>query len=232
MELKKFDSKEQMSLAAAFYAIDLISTNRSGGSLFSLALSGGSSPVRLYELLAEEEIDWTMVNIFLVDERKVPLSHPHSNFKMIKKALLSGIDIPESNIFPLKTAMESVSECAAEYDERIKKAFRVEYPVFDLIVLGVGPDGHTASLFPGEDYSVKQDGIFISTIAPSQFDVPERLTMTLSLINNANRRMFVISGRGKSEMIQRVLDGDSSIPAGLVNTDSLIFTDSLPFVSP
>lgn len=102
---------------------------------------------------------------------------------------------------------------------------------FDLIVLGVGPDGHTASLFPGEDHSLVQDSIYIPTFAPTQFDVPERLTMTLSLINSANRRIFVISGKGKNEMIQRVLDGDSSIPAGQVNSGSSIFIDNPGFVS-
>ena len=232
MELKKFIDKEQMSRAAADYTQDLINRNTALGKVFTIALSGGSSPVRFYELLAEEKIDWSMVKVFLVDERKVPADHNHSNFRMIQEALLSRINIPEVNIFSLKTEINSVSKCAAEYEERIRKVFGDEYPVFDLIVLGVGPDGHTASLFPGEDHSLEQDSIFIFTFAPTRFDVSERLTMTLSLINSANRRIFVISGKGKSEMIQRVLDKDGSIPAGLINSDSLIFIDNPSFVSP
>lgn len=223
MELKKFDSKEQMSLAAAAYTKTLIAAAAIKTGFFSLALSGGSSPVRFYELLAEEDIDWTMVNIFLVDERKVPGDHKFSNFRMIKKALLSGIKIPESNIFCLKTGIQSSAECAEEYEKRIRNVFGVKFPVFDLIVLGVGPDGHTASLFPEKDHTLDQDRLFISTIAPAQFDVTERLTMTLSLINGAKQRLFVIAGKGKNEMIQRILDGDSSIPSGLVNSDSTVF---------
>ena len=227
MELKKFIDKEQMSRAAAAYSADLIRSNAIAGKVFTLALSGGSSPVRFYELLAEEAIDWDMVKVFLVDERKVQADHKHSNFRMIKESLLSKIDIPDTNIFSLKTEIKSVSECAAEYEERIRKVFGDKYPVFDLIVLGVGPDGHTASLFPGESHSLEQDGVFISTIAPTQFDVAERLSMTLPLINSADRRIFIISGTGKGGIIQRVLDQDSSIPAGMVNSDSSIFVDSL-----
>ncbi|MEA1910054.1 MAG: 6-phosphogluconolactonase [Spirochaetota bacterium] len=223
MKLNKYNNIEQMSLAAAIFTRDLIKEKVSRGEVFSIALSGGSSPVRFYELMAKEDIDWTLVNIFLVDERKVPADHIHSNFRMIKEALLSKIDIPETNVFSFKTEITSVSDCAAEYELRVINAFGDNSPVFDLIVLGVGPDGHTASLFPGEDHLLKQDSIIIPAIAPEQFDVPDRLTMTLSLINSANRRIFLISGKGKSGIIQRVLDRDSLIPAGLVNFDSLIF---------
>ncbi|MCK5154489.1 MAG: 6-phosphogluconolactonase [Spirochaetales bacterium] len=226
MELKEFDNKEQMSLAAAVYTSNLIRQKISKVETFTIALSGGSSPIRFYELMVEEEINWSKVKIFLVDERKVPDDHLHSNFRMINKALLSKIDIPETNVFSFKTEIISVSDCAAEYEERVRKVFADNYPVFDLAVLGVGPDGHTASLFPGEDYSKKQNSIFISTNAPEQFDVPDRLTMTLSLINRADRRIFVISGKGKGEMVQRVLNEDRTIPAGLVNSNSTIFFDN------
>ena len=226
MELNKYNNKEQMSLATAAYTSNLIRQKISNGVTFTIALSGGSSPVRFYELLAEEEIDWPRVNIFLVDERKVPDDHLHSNFRMINKAILTKIDIPDTNVFSLKTEIISVSECAAEYEARIRKVFGDNYPVFDLVVLGVGPDGHTASIFPGEDHTREQDRIFIQATSPAQFDVPERLTMTLSLINSADNRIFVISGEGKRAMVQRVLKGDRAIPAGLVNSNSTIFFDN------
>ena len=105
MELKNFDNKDQMSLAAARYTKELISTKKNSTAMFSLALSGGGSPVRFYELLAEEKIDWSNVNLFLVDERKVPLNHEFSNFRMIQEALISRIDIPLSNVFFLKTEL-------------------------------------------------------------------------------------------------------------------------------
>lgn len=225
MELKTFENKEQMSLASAVYTSDLIRQNTSRGEVFTIALSGGSSPVRFYELLAEEQVDWSLVNIFLVDERKVDADHEYSNYRMIKKALLSKIDIPGTNVFSFKTEINSVSECAANYEKRVRKSFADRYPVFDLIVLGVGPDGHTASLFPGEDHMIEQESIFIQTTAPVQFDIPERLTMTLALINRAYKRIFVISGKGKDGMVQRVLNEDSTIPAGLINSNSTIFFD-------
>lgn len=215
-----------MSIAASRYTKELIDKKINKGSVFTLALSGGSSPIRYYELLAEEDINWSLVKIFFVDERKVPANHVHSNFRMINRALLSKIDIPEANIISPDTEIRSVLECAMEYEKKIRKAFGISFPMFDLIVLGAGPDGHTASLFPGAENFPDQERIFISATAPPQFDVRERLTMTLSLINKANNRIFVISGEGKSEIVKRVLDHDSSIPAGMVNTDSLIFIDA------
>jgi len=225
MELKNFISKEQMSRAAAAYTADLIRSNAASGKVFSFALSGGSSPVRFYELLAEEAIDWSMVKVFLVDERKVKADHKHSNFRMIKESLLSKVNMPDTNIFSPKTEIESASDCAAEYEERIRKFFGNKHPVFDLIVLGVGPDGHTASLFPGKNDLLESNRFIISTVAPEQFDISERITMTLPLINRGNRRIFVILGNGKEEMVKRVLNRDITIPAGMINSDSLVFTD-------
>ncbi|RLD32275.1 MAG: 6-phosphogluconolactonase [Bacteroidetes bacterium] len=226
MELKRFENKEQMSLSAAAYTSKLIRKNTSRGDVFTIALSGGSSPVRFYELLAKEEIDWSLVNIFLVDERKVDVDHEYSNYRMINNALLSKIDIPETNVFSFEIEINSVSECAANYEKRVRQSFEDKYPVFDLIVLGLGPDGHTASLFPGEDHTIEQDHIFIQATAPEQFDIPERLTMTLALINRADKRIFVISGKGKNGMVQRVFDEDRTIPAGLINSNSTIFFDN------
>jgi 6-phosphogluconolactonase len=104
--------------------------------------------------------------------------------------------------------------------------FGNNFPVFDLIVLGLGPDGHTASLFPGDDQALRNKSLFISTNAPTPFDVKERITMNLSLINNAALRLFIISGKGKAEMIQRILQRDDSIPAAKVNSDSTIYFDN------
>ena len=223
MVLKKYNNKEQMSHEAAVYTKDLINQKSSLGKVFTIALSGGNSPVRYYELLAKEDIDWILVKVFIVDERKVSSDNLYSNYRMIKKSLLSGINIPENNIYSFNTGMSSVSKCALEYENRVRKVFGENPPVFDLIILGVGPDGHTASLFPGKDHSLEKNRIFISTIAPSPFDVPERLTMSLPLINSANNRIFVISGKGKDEMVQRVCNADSTIPAGMINSNSTIF---------
>jgi len=226
MELNNFNNKELMSIAASRYTKDLIDKKIRKDNEFTLALSGGGSPVRYYELLAEENIDWARVKIFFVDERNVPANHVHSNFRMINQALISKINIPESNIFPLNTENQSVTDCSLEYEKNIKKAFGNNLPRFNLIVLGAGPDGHTASIFPDADPYIEENRIFIPATAPSQFDVRERLTMTLALINMAHNRIFIISGTGKKSIVQGILDQNPLIPAGLVNPDTTVFTDS------
>ncbi len=226
MELSNFNNKELMSAAASRYTKGLIDKKIKKDNVFTLALSGGSSPVRYYELLAEENIDWVRVKIFFVDERYVPANHAHSNFRMINQALLSKINIPESNIFPLNTENQSVTDCSLEYEKNIRKAFENNFPRFDLIVLGAGSDGHTASIFPDANPSIEEDRIFIPATAPSPFDVRERMTMTLTLINMAKNRIFIISGSGKNSIVKGILDQNPAIPAGLVNPDTIIFTDS------
>jgi len=226
MKLSKFIDKEKMSIVAVAFTSELILQKTSKGEVFSIALSGGSSPVRFYELLAEENIDWARVKIFFVDERNVPDNHFQSNFRMINQALLSKINIPDANIFSLNTENQSVTDCSLEYEKKIKKVFGNNLPRFDLIVLGAGPDGHTASIFPGADPPIEENRIFIPATAPSQFDVKERLTMTLALINMAHNRIFIISGTGKKSIVQGILDQNPLIPAGLVNPDTTVFTDS------
>lgn len=229
MELRRFDNRELMSQAATKYTTNLIKTHTDSGKVFTLGLSGGNSPTLYYELLAKETIDWSLVKILLVDDRKVEHTHPDSNAKMIHARLLSKIDIPQENIILPDTSIKSPSECAREYERRIKESLGSSTPKFNLLVLGVGPDGHTASLFPETDVNVDSDRFIISTIAPKPFKVADRISMTMDLINNAHMRIFVISGDGKEEIIQRTIEGDSRIPAGRIVDPCIIFKDSGSF---
>ncbi len=227
MELRTFNSRDIMSRAVAKYTAALIKKNTDSGSVFTLALSGGRSPVLFYELLAEESVDWSMVKLFLVDDRKVEQTHPDSNALLIRTTLLTKINIPAENIFFPNTSIESPIECAREYEMRLKEYFGESLPVFNLIVLGVGPDGHTASLFPGADHGLDAHRLIISTKAPDQFKVADRISMTMDLINNGSMRIFVVSGEGKQDIVQRTVAGDKSIPAGLIKNPCLIFSDSV-----
>ncbi len=226
VELRRFSNKEEMSIAAAALTRDMIVRKSAAGKVFTIALSGGNSPVRFYELLGKEKIDWSMVKIFPVDERYVPPDHRYSNFNMINKALLSKINIPEKNIYFFNTSIKTASECAASLEKRVTKSFGDCNPVFDLVVLGVGPDGHTASLFPGGPEFLKEHKLYKSVTAPENFDISDRLTMTLPFINRARNRIFIIAGKGKESIVNRVRNCDHSIPAGMVSSKSTIFYDT------
>lgn len=226
MELQHYKSKEEMSRSVTKYVASLVNNKTSSNQIFTLALSGGTSPVRFYELLAKESVDWSRVKILLVDERKVEQSHIDSNAGMIRKALVSKTDIPEKNIIFPDTSISNPEECAKEYENRITEQLTTSRPAIDLVALGIGPDGHTASLFPNEDFDPGDKRLIISTKAPAQFKVADRITMTMNVINKGTTRIFVIAGKGKQDMIQRTMSGDKSIPAGFVKDPCLIFTDS------
>ena len=226
MDLRYFSNKEEMSRAVADYTSAQISKKINSGQHFTLALSGGTSPVRYYELLSEKSVDWSSVKILLVDERKVEQSHPDSNGGMIYDSLVSKIDIPEKNIIFPDTSITVPQDCAEEYEKRIQDELGSPKPELDLIALGIGPDGHTASLFPGVEFIPGENRLIISTKAPEQFSVADRITMSMDFINRGAMRAFVIAGKGKQDMVQRTMRGDKSIPAGYVKDDPcLVFTD-------
>ncbi|MCG8334513.1 MAG: 6-phosphogluconolactonase [Proteobacteria bacterium] len=226
MELRNYKDKEEMSSAVTDYTATLINKITNSGRVFTLAVSGGTSPVRFYELLAKESLDWSKVKLLLVDERKVDQSHIDSNAGMVHKSLVSKIDIPSENVIFPDTSISNPAACAEEYERRICSHFGNDLPVIDLVALGVGPDGHIASLFPNEDFDPDDKRLIISTKAPAQFKVAERITMTLNVINKGTMRIFVIAGKGKQDMIQRTMSGDKSIPAGFIKDPCLIYTDS------
>ncbi|BAD79182.1 6-phosphogluconolactonase [Synechococcus elongatus] len=177
---------------------------------FRLALSGGSTPKALYEQLATSEADWANWQIFWGDERYVPNDHPDSNERMARQAWLDQVPIPAEQIHPLPTQSADPWQDAAIAETDLRRAFQVQepaWPVFDLVLLGLGDDGHTASLFPGTAALEEQSRLVTVGDRGGQ----PRLTFTAPLINQARTVVFLVSGAAKQEALKRALaaTGDS-----------------------
>lgn len=195
---------EALSLAAAHYFVLACNSAIEKKGTFSVALSGGSTPRRLYEILATPEfssnIDWKKVLLFWGDERFVPHTHEDSNYKMTKEALLDKIKIPKKNIFgvPVKGWPQ---DCAAEYETAIKNALGKNIAI-DLTLLGMGDDGHTASLFPGTQILEENKKLVKEVWVESK--ETWRISFTYPLINRSKEIMFLIAGENKAPVIKQI----------------------------
>ena len=181
-----------------------------------MALAGGSTPRDVYSLLSERNLDWKNIHLFWGDERTVPPDQEESNFRMVKESLLNRIDIPSKNVHRMKGEIDP-QKAAAEYEELLVKEFEESLPRFDLILLGIGADGHTASLFPGTD-AVGEKRKWVRAVNVPQLQT-WRITLTLPVINNANEVIFLVSGSSKSEILPKVVSSDEpdeSYPASMV----------------
>lgn len=203
----KWKDAEALSIAAAYYFVTRCNKSIAEKDIFTVALSGGSTPKRLYEILATPEfsrnIDWKKVLLFWGDERFVPHSHEESNFKMVKEALLDKIKIPAKNIFPVPTHGWP-QDCAASYDKTIKTVLG-RAASFDLILLGMGDDGHTASLFPGTKILEENKKL----VKEVWVDAKQtwRISFTYPLINPSKEIMFLVAGATKAPVLKKVLSG-------------------------
>lgn len=207
--------------AAQFVASANGGVTRSGR--FAVALSGGSTPKALYSLLASSEYrdraDWQRVHLFWGDERCVPPDHSESNFRMVEEALLRNISIPEQNIHRMAGEKEP-SSAAADYERELRDFFELgpgQRPRFDLVLLGLGEDGHTASLFPGNTALTEQENLVATTYVEKL--KAHRLTLTLPVINYAAQVSFLIAGASKAAVVKNLLGADSKsfdYPAGRV----------------
>lgn len=180
---------------------------------FTIALSGGSTPEKTFGLLAgrSAEIDWSRTWIFFGDERFVPPDDPRANFHLAQRTLLSKVPVPSGNIFPVQTWRSSPADAAAAYDAAIQWAFNSDSPRFDLILLGLGDDGHTASLFPGKPALDASDRLVTSS-PPGVLPPPvERVTFTFPLINGAAHAAFLVAGSGKAAPVKDILEGGASV---------------------
>ncbi len=185
----------------------------------SVALCGGSTPQALYAQLAlRSGVPWAQVHFFFGDDRYVPHDHPNSNYRMVQEVLFSKAPIPLENIHPMPIG-KMAAEDAQAYAATLADYFRPEPPRFDLILLGMGNDGHTASLFPGDE-SLEATGVV--TIAHPRLSeeaiatAPVRLTFTFSTLNQAHKVLFLITGKAKQKILAQVLKGEGGFPAGRV----------------
>lgn len=204
-------------VAAAFAQL-VVDRTAASGAHFSLAFSGGSTARECYEYLARRAqypIDWTRIDAWWGDERCVPLDNPDSNFRLVEESLISKIG-PLASIHP----MHSDSADAADlYDRLVHSA-----PPIDLIHLGLGPDGHTASLFPdSEALSSPSTRFVVSNLDPLGHNPHPRLTFTFAGIAHCRTAVVTVAGASKTEALHRVLDGDLTVPAAHVANDDLIW---------
>jgi 6-phosphogluconolactonase len=178
---------------------------------FTIVAAGGSTPKVLYELFVTKDWDWSKVHVFWGDERYVPVSDPQSNEGMTRAAWLDRVDIPASNIHGIPTNADDPAIAATQYEKHIQEFFGVtdgEIPQFDLILLGMGDDGHTASLFPHTPALKVSDRL----VTVGEKDGQPRITFTVPLINQAKEIIFMIEGAAKAKALKAVLavNGDSN----------------------
>lgn len=192
----------------------------------TVALSGGSTPKSLYTLLADDAalraaVPWDKVHFFWGDERHVPPDHPDSNYRMAHETMLSKVPIPPANVHPIKSEYAEASRAADEYERLLGKFFSLaagQFPRFDLLLLGMGPDGHTASLFPGTAALHEQTRLAVANWV-AKFNT-NRITLTPPVLNNAARIIFLVGGEEKAETLRMVLQGEKQperFPAQLVS---------------
>jgi 6-phosphogluconolactonase len=178
----------------------------------ALALSGGTTPWRAFKALAGEDIPWARVHLFQVDERIAPSADPDRNFFRLKEALIDRIAIPSANIHPMPVEEEDLEEGARRYEAILREVAGTP-PVLDLVQLGLGEDGHTASLFPGDaalqviDAEVAVTGLYKGR---------RRMTLTVPAIDRARCILWLVTGAGKAAPLERLLAGDRSIPSGRI----------------
>jgi 6-phosphogluconolactonase len=184
----------------------------------ALAVSGGTTPWLAFRALAGEEVPWGRVHLFQVDERAAPSGDPERNFFHLKEALIDRIDIPAANVHPMPVEGEDLEGGARRY-EAILRRIAGTPPVLDLVQLGLGEDGHTASLFPGDPaLQVVDADVAVSGLYKGR----RRMTLALPAIDRARSILWLVTGSGKSAVLSRLRAGDRSIPAGRVRRDCAI----------
>lgn len=213
-EIRVYHNPAHLAQATAQMIIDLAARNISAKGTFSLALAGGSTPRDAYQLLASEtylpRLDWKKTTIFWSDERCVPPDHPRSNFRMAKYALLNHVPIPDNQIVRMQGEL-SPQVAADAYEQILRKYFAANNiadhakPGLDLVLLGLGTDGHTASLFPSTRALKETERWVMPNEVPNQPEL--RLTFTYPLINQACTVVFLVSGSAKAAVLKKVIEG-------------------------
>lgn len=194
----------QQAVTDSFCDLALESIRQNG--VFRVSLSGGSTPKRVYEMLSQRDLPWDKIQLFWGDERNVPHDHADSNYRMVNEALLSQVDFPTDNVHPVPVDVDSPATAAQHYEQLLVQHFGDAMPAWDLVLLGMGDDAHTASLFPETTALSEQQRRFVENWVP-KFDA-YRYTMTYPAIASAANIWFIITGQAKQEALQHVLFGD------------------------
>ena len=227
-DVRTYPDASSLALAAADHFAAVAASSIAARGHFSVALAGGSTPRPTYQLLVTSEsasqLDWSSVHVFWGDERCVPPDHPHSNYGMAREALLDHVPLAPANVHRIRGEIEPL-QAASEYERTLHQFFvpgpEPEMVTFDLVLLGVGTDGHTASLFPGSELLEEQS----RWVAAHRADQARgwRVTLTPPAINAARHVTFLVAGAGKATILQQVLSGPrqpGSLPAQIVDPRS------------
>lgn len=186
--------------------------------IFTLVLSGGSTPEKTYSLLAQPEwvgrVDWSHTWFFFGDERMVPPADLNSNYRMAARALLEAAHIDPKHVLRIGTDAATPAECAKTYESQLRAFFAghgvTGLPQFDMILLGLGNDGHSASLFPGMP-ALKETASWVTWSRPGMLPPPvDRITLTFPVLNAASEVMFLVSGGGKATIVHKILEGEAA----------------------
>jgi 6-phosphogluconolactonase len=205
-----YSDANELALAAAEYFVAQCPE--------TVALSGGSTPKLMFQVLAEQfrdEVSWDRVQFFWSDERHVPPDDPESNYRMANEALLSHVPVSADNVHRIRGENPDAAAAASEYEQTIIQVTNQTLPRLDLILLGLGTDGHTASIFPGSEV-LHETKRLVAAPYVEKFK-SYRITMTLPLLNNGASVVFLVSGAEKAEIVRAVLQGERKYPAQAVN---------------
>jgi 6-phosphogluconolactonase len=207
-DVRVFPEINELSLRAAEATVGTINDAVLRHGKCSVALSGGSTPQTLYRLLASQfcdQIPWAQVHVFWADERYVPISDRDSNYRMARENLLDHVPCPPANVHPMPTQFTDPNAAARDYEATLRSYFGTDWPHFDLILLGLGEEGHTASLFPKSPALVEAAHSVVAVEAPA--DPTSRLTLTLPVINRAANVYFLVAGSTKAHALHEILSG-------------------------
>lgn len=203
---------EGLVRVAAQHIVNVSQETIANHGQMAFALAGGSTPKKLYSLLAGDpfrsQIPWGSIHFFWGDERHVPPDHQDSNYRMAREALLAHVPVPDDHVHRIPSEMQNAEEAADSYERELREYFQLapgQNPRFDLILLGLGPDGHTASLFPGTP-AVHDTTRLVAAPWVKKFST-FRITLTPAILNKANHVMFLVSGQDKAEALRSVLEG-------------------------
>ena len=217
------ESREALSHAVAKQFVRLTTDAVRARGRCTVALSGGSTPRSVYRMLAYEpfrsRVRWDQIDFFWGDERHVPPDHADSNYKMAADAMLSKVPIAETQIHRIRGEMAAAEQAAEEYEREIRASFNDAVPRFDLVHLGLGVDGHTASLFPGTPALDERERLCVANWVATLGAY--RMTLTLPVLNAARAVVFIVSGAGKAPVVGEVLRGRPNAGAAVAHASSL-----------
>lgn len=213
MDTRIFPDLESLSIAAMDETMRVIRESIAQRGRFSIALSGGHTPTKMFQLWADKpyrnETSWNKVHLFWGDERYVPHEDERSNFRLARDTFISRVAIPPQNVHPIPTISAPPDKSAETYEKELRDFFGVDAPQIDLQLQGLGVEGHTASLFPDSPALTEKQRWVLPVEAPPGIDPPERLTLTPVVLNRGRNTFFLVSGQEKRQIIAGLRDETS-----------------------